>query len=70
MPATRPIFGVLDRYVTVVEAAEYLTATRQTLDNWRYAKAGPPYYRIGGRVVYHLDDLRAWVEARRVVPEQ
>ena len=65
-----PTFAIEDRYITPSEAASYLTVTRQTMDNWRAAKTGPPYYRIGGRIAYKIKDLRQWAEARLVVPGQ
>ncbi len=32
------------------------------------ADGGPPFYKIGGRVVYRLDEVVAWVAAQRVAP--
>jgi hypothetical protein len=29
----------------------------RTLERWRWLKAGPPYLKIGGRVVYRLEDV-------------
>ena len=34
-------------------------ATR-TLDNWRWKGEGPRYLKIGGRVVYRLEDIEAY----------
>ena len=67
---TTATFAIEDRYISVAEAAEFLTVSRPTLDNWRHAKYGPPYYRIGGRIAYKIKDLRQWAEARLVVPGQ
>jgi hypothetical protein len=33
---------------------------RGTLANWRAKKLGPPYVKIGARVVYPLGQLIAW----------
>ncbi|MBX3429979.1 MAG: helix-turn-helix domain-containing protein [Hyphomonadaceae bacterium] len=37
-----------------------------TLRNWRAAKKGPPYLKIGKAVLYRRDDLTAW-EKRHAV---
>jgi hypothetical protein len=31
---------------------------RKTIDNKRYKGEGPNYYKIGGRVLYDLDDVK------------
>jgi hypothetical protein len=33
---------------------------RGTLANWRAQRRGPPYVKVGARVVYPLDQLVAW----------
>lgn len=66
-PPTRPILP--PNYISVQEAAKYLCLSRITLDNWRAAGKGPPYARLGRRVVYRLDCLNAWVTERTVVTE-
>ncbi|MGA3887658.1 helix-turn-helix domain-containing protein [Ralstonia nicotianae] len=38
----------------------------RTLANWRSAGTGPRFLRLGGRILYALNDLAAW-EARRTV---
>ena len=47
------------------EAAAYLHVSTATLTSWRSRGNGPPYRKHGGRVVYALEDLRAWSELRR-----
>jgi hypothetical protein len=37
-----------------------------TLANWRSRGKGPPYTRIGGRILYRLDDVIAWERARTI----
>lgn len=50
--------------VTDREAAEILGLAVQTLRNWRYERRGPPYRRIGGRVIrYSLRELDAYTRA-------
>jgi hypothetical protein len=32
----------------------------RTLERWRYLQIGPPYLKIGGRVVYRLADIEEY----------
>jgi hypothetical protein len=54
------------------EAAEYLRRSPITLAEWRQAKRGPPYIRVGGNptgaVLYRVEDLDAWIESQTVRP--
>jgi len=43
-------------------------AKKQTLAQRRHEKRGPPYLKIGTRVLYHGRDLIAWLESSRVEP--
>ena len=47
-------------YRTVHEAAEFLRLSPQTLNNMRSKGIGPSYYKHGRRVLYDVDELRAW----------
>ena len=35
----------------------------RTLERWRWSKAGPNYVRLGGRVVYRMEDVEAFETA-------
>ncbi|HEV7206126.1 MAG TPA: helix-turn-helix domain-containing protein [Jatrophihabitans sp.] len=48
--------------LTITEAADLLRAPVATLRYWRHLGTGPRSFRLGRRVVYRTDDLRAWVE--------
>jgi len=50
---------------TTCEAAERLRLNARTLENMRGNGTGPPFRKIGGRVFYHLDDLKDWLEQMR-----
>lgn len=39
---------------------------REKLAQWRHKHVGPPFYRLGRKIVYRGADLNAWAEARRV----
>jgi hypothetical protein len=56
MPAPVP----QDRYLRTPEAARFLGLSPRTLEKHRVYGTGPTYYKLGGRVVYALDDLKAW----------
>lgn len=38
----------------------------RTLANWRCSGEGPPYMKIGGRVLYRLEDIESWEAGRRM----
>ncbi len=49
------------RYLRTPEAARFLGLSGRTLEKHRTYGTGPRYSKIGGRVVYQLDDLQNWV---------
>lgn len=36
-----------------------------TLGNWRYRGEGPPFRKIGGRVLYPVPEFRNWERSRQ-----
>ena len=50
--------------LTIAEAAQLLRAPVATLRYWRHLGTGPHSFRLGRRVLYRRDDLRAWIDAR------
>ena len=44
------------------DVAAYLTVAARTLKYWRQIGFGPPYARLGARVVYRKRDLDAFVD--------
>lgn len=38
----------------------------RTLANWRWAGTGPKFTRIGGRILYDLNELVQWEDKRTV----
>ena len=50
--------------LTIGEAAQLLRAPVATLRYWRHLGTGPHSFRLGRRVVYRREDLRAWVDRR------
>lgn len=50
------------RLLRTSEAARYLGLSGRTLEKHRTYGTGPMYRKIGGRVVYAVDDLRGWAD--------
>jgi excisionase family DNA binding protein len=48
--------------LTVTEAAQYLRCSASHLNKLRVTGGGPPFAKIGARVVYRRIDLDRWVE--------
>lgn len=46
------------------EAAQYVGLSRSYLEKKRLTGGGPRYAKLGTRVVYDVNDLDAWVNAR------
>jgi len=51
------------RLLRTEEAARWLGLSGRTLEKHRCTGTGPAYRKIGGRVVYVVDDLQAWIDA-------
>lgn len=48
-------------YLRTKEAAVFLSLSPRTLEKHRTYGTGPAYRKLGGRVVYSVEDLQAWV---------
>jgi predicted DNA-binding transcriptional regulator AlpA len=57
-----PATGLPPRYLRTPEAARFLGLSGRTLEKHRTYGTGPRYSKIGGRVVYGVEDLQAWVD--------
>lgn len=53
-------------YIGQPECAQILCCSVKCLEAWRTKKTGPAYHRIGGRVMFDLDDIVAFINAGRV----
>ena len=60
MPAAR--LDPPPRYLRTPEAARFLGLSGRTLEKHRTYGTGPVYRKLGGRIVYALDDLQAWAD--------
>ncbi|UZD69361.1 helix-turn-helix transcriptional regulator [Brucella sp. JSBI001] len=69
---SNPLAGLPPRLLRTKEAARFLGISLRTLEKHRTYGTGPTYRKIGGRVLYAVDDLQAWSEigARRSTREE
>lgn len=54
--------GLPPRFLRTPEAARFLGLSGRTLEKHRTYGTGPIFRKLGGRVVYALDDLQRWAE--------
>lgn len=52
------------RFVRTHEAAAFLGLSGRTLEKHRCTGTGPVFRKLGGRVVYAIEDLEAWAAER------
>ena len=52
------------RHLNQIELARRWRMSHRTLERWRWQSQGPRYLKVGGRVVYRLDDVEAFEAAR------
>ena len=59
---SHPSAGLPPPYMRTPEAARFLSLSGRTLEKHRTYGTGPAYRKLGGRVVYALEDLKAWAD--------
>jgi predicted site-specific integrase-resolvase len=47
------------------ELSKRICVSMITLQQWRHRGEGPPFYKLGRRVVYRWDSVQRWLEANR-----
>ncbi|MGE4278699.1 MAG: helix-turn-helix transcriptional regulator [Magnetospirillum sp.] len=52
------------KHLNQIELSRRWSLSPRTLERWRWLGQGPRYLKIGGRVVYRLEDVEAF-EAER-----
>ncbi len=53
------------RHLSQHDVAERWRMSVRTLERWRSLRQGPPFLKLGGRVVYRIEDIEAF-EAKRL----
>jgi hypothetical protein len=61
---SQPAVQQSSRYLTNDETALFLRLSPRTLEKLRKIGGGPRYRKFGRRVLYAIDDLEAWANAR------
>jgi hypothetical protein len=47
-------------HLNQVELSRRWSISPRTLERWRWLRQGPNYLKVGGRVLYRLDDIEAY----------
>ena len=45
------------KHLNQIELSRRWSLSPRTLERWRWLKQGPDYLKVGGRVVYRLEDI-------------
>jgi hypothetical protein len=48
------------RHFNQVQLARRWSVSPRTLERWRWLREGPPFLKVGGRVLYRLEDVEAF----------
>jgi predicted site-specific integrase-resolvase len=54
------------QYFSPDEAARTIGVASQTLARWRCEGGGPPFIRVGRKIMYGATDITAWMNSRRM----
>jgi len=52
------------RHLNQIDLARRWNMSERTLERWRWLKQGPRYLKIGGRVLYRLEDIENFETTR------
>ena len=52
------------------QIAERLGISVRTLENWRLVGSGPPYHKLGSRVLYDIATVDRWFEDQKSDPQE
>ncbi|MEX0406765.1 helix-turn-helix domain-containing protein [Aquibium sp. LZ166] len=52
-------------YLDQAELAARFRVSPRTLERWRWQKTGPNYIKLGGKIVYALEDVETYERRRR-----
>ena len=57
----------LKKFQDEKKTAKRIGISHRTVQDMRYKGGGPPFYKIGGRVLYAVDEVDAWLLTKRRV---
>ncbi len=52
---------IRETYLTTQEVAALCRASPETVRFWRHVGRGPACFKVGRRVLYEREDVRAWL---------
>lgn len=52
------------RHLNQIELATRLNISPRTLERWRWTGEGPRFMKVGGRVVYRLEDVEGYEDSQ------
>jgi predicted site-specific integrase-resolvase len=52
------------RHLNQIDLADRWNISHRTLERWRWTGEGPCFVKLGGRVVYRLEDVEAFERAK------
>ena len=55
--------GAPHRYLRTPEAARFVGLSIRSMEKHRIYGTGPRFSKLGGRVVYRIEDLQGWVDS-------
>lgn len=66
----RDAANVLLDWISRDDLAEQLGVKVDTLRRWDARRLGPPHAKIGARVMYRREAVRAWLVSREIDPKK
>ena len=52
------------RHLNQIELAARLNISPRTVERWRWTGEGPRFMKVGGRVVYRLEDVEGYEDSQ------
>jgi hypothetical protein len=56
------------RHLNQVQLSRRWNISPRTLERWRWLKSGPMYLKIGGRVLYRVQDVEQYEAQKTLLP--
>lgn len=56
------------KHLNQIELSRRWSISPRTLERWRWLHQGPRYLKIGGRILYRLDDIETYEAAQVHAP--
>jgi hypothetical protein len=53
------------KHLNQIQLARRWSISPRTLERWRWLRQGPDYLKLGGRIVYRVEDVEAFEAAGR-----